>query len=187
MIKLCANLSKKVPIPGLDFSSQHFGASLEIEVSDADKADAIQARIRELYGLLGHAIDEQIAAASGQGYAGEPVPEAPIGQYPSPQASVLPPPQQQYPAPALVPGRRPQNGNGRNRTSNGNGNGNGRPTQATDAQRRAIFAICKTQNLDMAAVLAQYGVADAAQLTLKSASELIDSLKRQRQGNGAHA
>lgn len=38
MIKLSANLSKKVPIPGRDFSSQQYGAGLEIEV--ADQADA---------------------------------------------------------------------------------------------------------------------------------------------------
>ena len=38
MIRLSANLSRKVPVPGIEFSSQQYGASMEIEVSDADLA-----------------------------------------------------------------------------------------------------------------------------------------------------
>jgi len=30
MIKISANLSKKVPLPGVDYSSQQFGAAMEI-------------------------------------------------------------------------------------------------------------------------------------------------------------
>jgi hypothetical protein len=30
MIKISANISKKVPIPGTEFSSQQYGASMEI-------------------------------------------------------------------------------------------------------------------------------------------------------------
>jgi len=56
VIKISANISKKVPIPGTEFSSQQYGAAMEIEVSDADKPENIQARIRELYRALSVAI-----------------------------------------------------------------------------------------------------------------------------------
>ena len=36
MIRISATLSKKLPIPNLECSSQQYGASLEIEVSGAD-------------------------------------------------------------------------------------------------------------------------------------------------------
>ena len=166
MIRLSANLSKKIPLPGIQFSSQQFGASLEIEVSDADKSEAIQARIRELYSLLSLSIDEQIGAAhpstapvqNGNGHAAPPSPPAPQ------------PVQQQQ-----------RNGyaTGRNRVANvaANGNGNGRRVNATEAQCRAIYAICKAQGIDMAAALADFNVADAKDLHVKDASRLIDQLK----------
>jgi hypothetical protein len=89
MIKISANLSKKVPLPGVDFSSQQFGASMEIEISDADRPDAIKQRIAEVYALLGQTVDEQIAATKAQ----------------------LPPPRQAVPA---QQSRRYQPQNGRN-------------------------------------------------------------------------
>ena len=64
MIKISANLSKKVPLPGVEYSSQQYGAAMEIEVSDADQSAVIQQRIRELYALLSTSIDEQITGAS---------------------------------------------------------------------------------------------------------------------------
>jgi len=69
MIKISANISKKVPIPGTEFSSQQYGAAMEIEVSDADKPENVQGRIRELYQALSVAIDEQIGAATQGGPA----------------------------------------------------------------------------------------------------------------------
>lgn len=65
MIKVCANLSKKVPLPAVDFSSQQFGASLEIEVSDGEKSEVLKAKLHELYTLLAQSVDEQIAKARG--------------------------------------------------------------------------------------------------------------------------
>lgn len=81
MIRLSANLSRKIPVPGIEFSSQQYGASMEIEVSDADKPEAIQARIRELYDLLSRSIDEQIA---GPRMLQQDVPPAPVEEHPVP-------------------------------------------------------------------------------------------------------
>jgi hypothetical protein len=64
MIRLSANLSKKIPVPNAQFSSQQFGASLEVEVSDADQPEALRERIRKLYRLLSEAVDEQVQAAA---------------------------------------------------------------------------------------------------------------------------
>ena len=149
MIKISANISKKVPIPAQQYSSQSFGASLEIEVSDADKPEAIQARIRELYGLLSSTIDEQIANATQNGNGAG-------------SSTVQPP--------------APANGN-RTAQATGGGNGNGRKTMATQAQQRAIFAICKSLNLDVPSFLKPYNVTDPAQLLIKTASQIIDDLK----------
>lgn len=164
MIKISANISKKVPIPAKEYSSQAFGASLEIEVSDADKPEAIQSRIRELYGLLSRTIDEQIAGATGNVNGND-------------SGGV---PQTQQPA-ILANGNRIGQA-GTNRT-NGAG-ATGRKTTATEAQQRAIFAICKNLNLDVKQIAADYNVTDVAQLPIKSASQLIDTLKS-RQNNAS--
>jgi hypothetical protein len=176
MIKISANVSKKTPLPGVEYSSQQFGAAMEIEVSDADNVTAIQTRIRDLYMLLSKSIDEQIAAAQ---------PQAPVAQNRLPQQ------------PYRNNGGNGNGGNGHNGTQqragyatshkqNGNGNGsnngNGRKTTATVAQCKAIYAISKSLNLDLAAVLADYNVSDASQLHIKVASQLIDDLKSRQNG-----
>ena len=170
MIKISANLSKKVPLPGVEFSSQQYGAAMEIEVSDADQPAVIQQRIRELYALLCASIDEQITGAI-QYPENAPTPAAP-------QVPVRQP---------VKPTVQQRNGyaTGRNRVaavSNGNGNGSSRRVNATEAQCRAIYAICKSQGIDMTSVLADFNVADAKDLHVKDASRLIDQLKN---GNGA--
>jgi hypothetical protein len=169
MIKISANVSKKVPMPGIDYSSQQFGAAMEIEVSDADRPEAVQQRLKELYTLLARTIDDQIAEAA----------QLTLNTTSQPQ---LPMPQRQINAPQ--PSSAPASNTVR-QTAPGNGR-NGRAVYATQAQQRAIFAICKSLNLDMAAILAQYNVTDASQLTVKDASYLIDALKSQN-GNGAPA
>ncbi|GMV82502.1 MAG: hypothetical protein AMXMBFR7_36860 [Planctomycetota bacterium] len=173
MIRLSANLSRKVPIAGVQFSSQQFGASLEIEVSDADKPEAIQARIRELYDLLNRSIEEQITAASEA--KGE---SAPGGNDQEPGGNGQPKAQPE----ARRNGRASPPRAQYRRNTGGNGQGNGgnaerRSAGATQAQQRAIFAICKQQGIEMADVLADYNVADARDLTVMDASKLIDDLK----------
>ncbi|MEI6233313.1 MAG: hypothetical protein WCT04_09685 [Planctomycetota bacterium] len=177
MIKISANVSKKVPIPGMEFSSQQFGAAMEIEVSDADKPDAIHARIADLYALLSNSIDAQITGASQQASNGFSGPVVNVAS-----ARSLPMPAQTQPMPQT-----PRNGysNGRNRVAsvNGSSNGNGRRVNATEAQCRAIFAICKSQGVNMADVLADFNVGDPKDLHVKDASRLIDDLKSRQASN----
>ena len=166
MIKISANISKKVPIPGTDYSSQQFGAALEIELSDSDKPDAIRARIHDLYGLLAGAIDEQISGAiRGNGTA----------------AVIQSTDRLTATSGSANTGYR----NGRNGNRPAAGSSNGRKTTATEAQCRAIFAICKSMNLDMTTILADYNVADSSQLSVKAASQVIDDLKSRQNTNGS--
>ena len=178
MIKISANISKKVPIPSAEYSSQQFGAALEIEISDSERSDAIQARIRELYHLLSSAVDEQIAAGT------VVQPAAAAQSLPAPRSTVTrwnQNPQPEAPAKQLT--------NGSKNISNGNAaeyvNGNGiKPTSkratASEAQCRAIFAICKNLHINIQDVLADYNVADASELPIKDASRLIDELKNRQ-------
>ena len=171
MVKLSANISKKLPIPGLEYSSQSFGASMEIEVSDADKPDAIQARIQELYGLLSNSIDAQITGAPNvPTHNGHVLTQATTARLTQ--------------APQSQPVHQRSYANGRNRLPAAGSNGNGRSVTATEAQCRAIFAICKSQGIDMASVLADFNVADAKDLAIKDASRLIDDLKSRQAQNG---
>jgi hypothetical protein len=155
MIKIAANISKKVPLPGVDYSSQQFGASLEIEVSDKDTPDAIQARLRELYALLGRTVEEQICIVA----TSTPGPRN--GQTTISHRDV---------AHSTAPAEHHRNGNG-----------NGRRVYATDAQKRAISSICKAEGITVDQALADAGAADVNQLTISAASKLIDHLKARQQ------
>ena len=97
----------------------------------------------------------------------------------------------------LARSRRDGNGGG-----NGNGNGHGKPVAtvptaanvaaqrpsaaairfipATQAQQRAVHAICKELGIEVAAVLSEHGVASMDKLGLKQASQIIDKLKSRK-------
>ena len=61
MIKLSASVSKKVPIEGLGYSSRSYSAGLETEVPSGCPSEELQSRLKQLYGLLELAVDEQIS------------------------------------------------------------------------------------------------------------------------------
>lgn len=160
MIRLSASLSRKVPVPGIEYSSQQYGASMEIEISDADKPEAIQARIRELYGLLSRSIDEQI---------GQPRPAAPAAA-----AALL----------ISVPSPEAQE------TGHATGQRTSRVTrknaQATAAQVRAIKAISQSLGITVAEACSAYRVATPEELRIQDASRIIDDLKaRQHSASSA--
>ena len=169
MIKLSASLNKKVPIEGLQYSSQSFGGSLEIEIG-TDSPGEIKERLHHLYESLSASIDAEIAAASAGHGNGAP-PALPTNR--------IAPPQQPVTQPAT-----PRTGTANTRQAP-RANGTGRKTTATEAQCRAIFAIAKSLNIDIAAVLADYNVTDPSQLPIKTASQVIDNLKSRQNCNAA--
>jgi len=75
MLKISANVSKKVPVEGVRFSSRSYMAGLEVEVSDSASADEIRKRIQSVYGLLEKSIDEQITGAPAQAEASKGSPK----------------------------------------------------------------------------------------------------------------
>jgi hypothetical protein len=169
MIRISANMSKKVPIPDKAYSSQAFGASIEIEVSDAMSFDVIHERIRHLYTLLGQSIDEQLTEGQ-NGVRNGILSEGP---------------------PETIPSKATASRNGSSRArftygsvncTNGNGATAEQNLMATKAQCRAITAICKTLSIDVAALMSEYNVSDPSQLTIKTASELITELRNRQDG-----
>ena len=60
MIKLTGNVSRKVPIPGTDYSSQSFSAGMEIEVGNDASFDEVQGKFKEMYAVLEDAIEVQL-------------------------------------------------------------------------------------------------------------------------------
>lgn len=156
MIRISANISKKVPMHGVEYSSQQFGASIESEISSADTPEGIKARIRQMYALLNHAVDEQIAA--------------------SPKVVIPSTGNQAQPAKVAVsttPRWKLNGANGKNGTGH-------QPVPATAAQVKAIGAICTKMNLDLNEVLAEYKVQETKDLTVKQASKVIDDLKKEQ-------
>jgi hypothetical protein len=177
-IKLSGSVSRKVPIPGLDFSSQSYSAGMEIEINSAD-ANEVRAQLAQLYASLNQGIDEQVNAAS---QAVAPQKNAIVNTATARSRPVS----QSRPA-AMPASNGYSNGYGRNRlpAQQSNGNGNGRRITATEALAKCIYAICKAQGLDMISVLADYNVSDPRDLPIKDASRVIDELKSKQATNGA--
>jgi hypothetical protein len=154
MIKLSANLSKKVPLPQVEYSSQQYGASLEIEVSDSADAGEITGKLKSIYDLLERSIDEQIAAK-----AAKPAVEAESRR------------------PLFSSGSKPAANN-----APAGGNGNGRNGHASPAQIKAIFAVCKDKNMSRDELIAllkgEFNLARPDDLTVKQASDLIGRLQK---------
>src|SRR5208283_1941539 len=78
------------------------------------------------------------------------------------------------------------NGNGQSTNGNGhaatNGKSNGQRRAATVSQTRAIYAIARNQGLNLGELMERYGVKKPDELDIKTASQVIDSLKNGGEG-----
>ncbi len=153
-LKLTVGVSKKVGLP--DFGSQGASCGLEVEIDGSlleGDLDAFHARVRSVYIAAHQAVHDELARL---------------------QATVESP----HDPPAQST----------RHASNGHAGGNGhadRPPAgrsrlrkpATEAQVRAIRSIANRQHADLDGLLRELGVDRPEDLSLRQASELIDTLK----------
>ncbi len=166
MIKLNAHVSKKVPMPDVDYSSQNFSAGMEIEVSSSLSEEELREKYRTLYKLLASSIEEQIQDAAA-------APQQAPRQTPSPQRET-------------VTARQTTSKHGGNGSDSGGSGSNGHDRTATEAQVRAIYAIAHEHGYsdqDIRRKLSDsYGVRSPKQLAIGDASSVIDTLKNNGKG-----
>jgi len=62
MIRLTGSVSRKVPIPGTEYSSQSFSAGMEIEVGNDATLSEVQKKFKDMYLVLEDAVKEQIVS-----------------------------------------------------------------------------------------------------------------------------
>ena len=156
MIKLSANVSKKVPMPDVEYSSQNFSAGMEIEVGSNSSKAELKEKFRSLYALLATSIEEQIDDAGGE----------------------LPQNGPRERTRQTVTSRRSRGNGGNGKGGNGS-SGGGRA--ATEAQVRAIYAIADDRGYskqDLRELMTgAFGVQAPGALSIGQASTLIDTLK----------
>lgn len=151
MARIIALFSKKASGQH-QYSSNQFSASIEVE-TDTDDPEALKGYLRRCFSLAKESVEEQIQLAPTRN--AQPV-NGNATTSPRPQASGY------------------RNGAQNAGHANGKpGNGNGRHVPATQAQRKAVFAICKSLSIDPN----QY---DLDALSVGQASKLIDELKSQQ-------
>lgn len=176
MIRLHATVSKKMPVDGVDYASQQYGACIEVELASGADSIEVQACLDRLYRTLEETVDKQFGVCP------------PSGQVSGRSGSAL------------------DGGNGSRREGNGGngngGNGNGRrprpssqrspsteqgrssKRQATNAQVRAVRAIAASLGIDdnkgLASYLEPFHVSKPEELSVKEASTVIGQLKAQQ-------
>lgn len=150
-ITIQAQLAKKLPIPGSQFSSQQASITISAEVTDLNQVVAEAAR---LYSLAEQSVDAQLAATP-------PAQPAPVA--PPTSAS----PNQPQSAVQRSSASQPYRGGGQQRRA---------PSPISAAQARYLGQLGQRAPAALAEALAQHGVAKIDELTARDASQIIDRL-----------
>ncbi len=155
VITIATNLSKKVPIPGADYSSQQASITITSDVTDLTQ---VAAEAAKLYRIAEEAVDTQLNQA----------PVAPASTHrPSSNPAPNPAPRQQASQPY--------------RASGGQRRG---PAPVTDSQIRFLEKLIRDSGTDINAILHHHQIANLRMLSCKDAAGLIDELKANA-NNGA--
>jgi len=149
-ITIAANLSKKVPIVGTDYSSQSASITITAEVTDLNQ---VVAEAQKLYRIAEQAVDAQLAGTQ-------------------PLATTLP--SASPPVQATTPTRSPSQGS---QPYRGNSQRRG-PAPVTDSQMRFLKRLIDQSKASVPAILDQFQVGDLSQLSCRDAAQLIDELKQ---------
>ena len=158
-LKLNVGLSRKVGEP--NYGSRGASVNLELELDSAivGEPNRLQEQIRRMFGLAKQTIDEELHLAA-------PTTTAPPAGNSNNTAD--------DPGRRHTPPRSAPNGNGHSRGSQRGAS----PPPATASQARALYAIAKSQRLDLAALLRErFQLEQAEGLNIAEASALIDELK----------
>jgi hypothetical protein len=163
-ITIQAQLAKKVPIPGADFSSQQASITITAEVSDLNQ---VVTEAQRLYALAEQAVDQQLAGpASSQNITATPA----TASVPSPiPAGSVPTGATPAARPASAGSRASQPYRGAQRRG---------PAPVTDSQLRFLKRLIDQSRAPLAGIFDQYQVGDLAQLSCRDAAQLIDELKQ---------
>ena len=159
MLKACVSYSKKVPVDGLEFSSQGYSLTLETEIPETDAA-AIQSRLRDTFELVKSSVEQELANGHGR-----PAAQA-APTRPSADAGATAPNGDSRPAARAVEGGR---GSSVDRASN-------RQIKfLTDLWTQGGGAVADLN----ARIRAKCGVDGLYELSRKQASVLLDELQRE--------
>jgi hypothetical protein len=155
-LKLNVGLCRKVGEANYSSRGANINVEVEIDGALASEPDRLHERIRQLFGLVRNALVEELNGGSGH----------------------APPANGDWRSGHGQPANGQDHGNGQ--TNGGNGNpGNGRERPATQSQVKAIYAIARSQRIDVPTMLrARFQVGRPDDLNIKEASSLIDELKR---------
>lgn len=148
-LKLNVGASKKVGESNFGSRGASINVEMELDSTLVNDPPKLQERIRQLFGLVRASLAEELNG-NGNGSIG--------------------------------PSSQPTHDAGQNHRNGGNGNGSSSqsnpPRPATQSQVKAIFAIARAQKLNVHELLRKrFNVGRPDDLTLKEASQLIDSLK----------
>ncbi len=159
-LKLNAGVSRKVGLPNYGSVGASCNLELELDAGLIERdLDAFHARVRDVYVAAHQAVHDELARL-----------QAPVESPHDPPAA---------------PTRHASNGHA---GTNGHAGSNGRTDRppagrsrlrkpATENQVRAIRSIANRQHADLDGLLREFGVDRPEDLSLKQASELIDTLK----------
>jgi len=152
-ITIQAQLAKKLPIAGTNFSSQQASITITAEVTDLTQVVAEASR---LYRLAEQAVDAQLASPS----AATPSPAA-LSAHPSAPSAA---------ASAAQPRQASQPYRGSTSQRRG-------PAPVTDSQLRFLDRLITQSGTSLPAILDHHQVGSLDQLSCKAAAGLIDELK----------
>jgi len=155
-LKLNVGASKKVGEANYGSRGASVNIEMELDAGAVSEPAKLQERIRQLFGLVRTSLAEEL---NGNGNGSHSQPHAIAHDTSHDQ-------------------RNGGNGNGASRQSNP-------PRPATQSQVKAIYAITRAQGLNVNQLLRdRFKVGKPEDLTIKEASQLIDSLKSTRQEGG---
>ncbi|HEV3262762.1 MAG TPA: hypothetical protein VG013_38355 [Gemmataceae bacterium] len=150
-LKLNVGLSRKVGEANYGSRGATVNVELEVDSSLVSEPAKLQEKIRQLFGLVRTSLAEELNG--GNGHAHPPAPD------PNSRETT-------------------QNRGTSTTTSRYNSLCGGSPRPATPSQVKAIYAITRSQRLDLTALLQErFRVGRPDALTIKEASQLIDELK----------